>query len=94
MRLARPVTNESGITLFGEGTILDERSIERIKTMGIDYLYIEGPSAPRRSLEEELRGLDDRFSRVSDVPYMTTIKTAVREYITSLYEDECSTDQK
>lgn len=93
MRLARPITNESGITLFGEGTVLDERSIERIKTMGIDYIYIEGVATPGIPLEEELHRLDSRFSKVSNVPYMTTIKTAVREYITSLYEDKRQADQ-
>ncbi|MFN3480805.1 MAG: hypothetical protein ACK415_10515 [Thermodesulfovibrionales bacterium] len=92
-RLARPVTNDSGITLFGEGTILDERSIERIKGLGVDYIYVEGASSPRRPVEEELADLERRFSKVIDVPYMTTIKTAVKEYIFSLYEDERKTDQ-
>lgn len=93
LKLARPITNDSGVTLFGEGVILDERSIERIKTLGVDYIYIEGMISPRRPLEEELEELEKRFRRVIDVPYMTTIKTAVREYILSLYDDECKTDQ-
>lgn len=96
-KLARPIVNDSGITLFGEGTILDERSIERIKSLGIDYVYVEGASSPRRPLEEELVALEKRFSKVADVPYMTTIKTTVKEYISSLYEsvphDERKTDQ-
>lgn len=92
-RLARPVVNDSGITLFGEGTILDEKSIERIKGLGIDYIYVEGASSPRRPIEEEFKELEKRFSKAIDVPYMTTIKTAVKEYISSLYEDERKADQ-
>lgn len=92
-RLARPVMNESGIILFGEGTVLNEKTLERIKALGIDYIYIEGASSPRRPLEEELKELESRFSMVTDIPYMTTIKIAVKEYIASLYEDECKTDK-
>lgn len=92
-RLARPVTNDSGITLFAEGTILDERSIERIKDLRVDYIYVEGASSPRRPVEEELAELEKRFSKVIDIPYMTTIKTAVKEYISSLYENEREADQ-
>ncbi|MFN3395850.1 MAG: hypothetical protein ACK4Z9_03530 [Thermodesulfovibrionales bacterium] len=85
-KLARPIVNDSGITLFGEGTILDERALERIKGLGIDYIYVEGAPSPRRPLEEELTELEKRFSKVIDIPYITTIKTAVKEYISSLYE--------
>ncbi len=97
-KLIRPVTNDSGITLFGEGTILDDRAIERIKALGIDYIYIEGAMPPRRPIEEELEELERRFSKVSNVPYMTTIKTVIKEYIVSLYkdasEDECKPDKE
>lgn len=92
-RLARPVTNDSGITLFGEGFVLDERSIERIMALGIDYIYVEGTPSTRRPLEEELKELEKRFNKVMDVPFMTTIKTAVKEYIISLYEDKRQADQ-
>lgn len=92
LKLARSVVNDSGITLFGEGFVLDERSIERIKALGIDYIYVEGTSSPQKSLEEELKDLERRFSKVIDAPYMTTIKTAVKEHLLSLY-DECKTDQ-
>lgn len=93
MRLARAITNDLGVTLFGEGTVLDERTIERIKTLGIDYIYVEGHSPPRKSIDEEMKELEKRFSKVTNVPYMTTIKTAVKEYISSLY-DEYKADQR
>lgn len=92
-RLAKPVMNDSGITLFGEGTVLDDKSIDRIKALGIDYIYVEGHPLPRRSLEEEMKELERRFSKITNIPYMTTIKTAIKEYIYSLYEDEGKSDQ-
>jgi hypothetical protein len=85
MRLAKSILNEAGMTLFGEGTTLTEPFIGRIRSMDIAFVYVEGSSVPKRPLEEELSLLEARFKKSETEPYMTVIKTSLREYITSLY---------
>lgn len=86
MRLARGITNEGGITLFSEGTILSEPQINRIKDMNIDAIYIEGSSAPAVPIGEEIALLDVRFKRADNDPNMLKLKNMVRQYIQALYE--------
>lgn len=86
MRLAKGITNEGGITLFSEGTILSESQINRIKDMNIDAIYIEGSSAPAVPIGEEIALLDVRFKRAENDPNMLKLKNMVRQYIQALYE--------
>lgn len=86
MRLARGLTNEGGITLFSEGTTLSESQINRIKTMNIGSVYVEGSSAPAVPIEEEAAMLDNRFKRAENDPNMLKLKNMVRQYIQALYE--------
>lgn len=85
MRLAKSIMNEAGMTLFGEGTTLTEPFIGRIRSMDIASVYVEGASVPKKPLQEELSLLDARFRKSEAEPYMTLIKTSLREFITSLY---------
>jgi hypothetical protein len=40
MKLAKPVQNASGMVLLGENTELTAELIDRIKSVGIDSVYI------------------------------------------------------
>jgi len=42
-KLARPIFRENGNVLLGAGVELSERFIDRLRTMGIDMLYIDDP---------------------------------------------------
>lgn len=86
MKLARGLTNEGGITLFSEGTTLSESQINRIKTMNIGAVYVEGSSAPAVPIEEEAAMLDNRFKRAENDPNMLKLKNLVRQYLQALYE--------
>jgi hypothetical protein len=88
MRLVRPITNEAGITLFGEGSVLTDQFIERIRSMHISLIFVEGSSVPRRSMNEELLLLDERFRKTEHEPCMGSLKEIVKEYLRSLYGDE------
>lgn len=86
MKLARGLTNEAGITLFSEGTTLNESQISRIKAMNIDSVYIVGSSTPAVPIEEELALLEARFKKIENNPDMLKLKNTVREYVQTLYE--------
>jgi hypothetical protein len=88
MRLVKPITNESGITLFGEGSVLTDQFIERIRSMHIPFIFVEGYPAPRRPLSEELSLLDGRFRKTEHEPYMGTLKEILKEYLRTLYRDD------
>jgi hypothetical protein len=85
MKLTKPVLNEAGMTLFGEGTILTEKFIRKLQSMDIAVVYVEGASTPERPLEEELSLLNARFRIIEDEPFMSSIKTILKEHIESLY---------
>lgn len=40
-RLAKPIWTENGSILLGNGIELNDRFIERLKGMGVDYVYVE-----------------------------------------------------
>jgi hypothetical protein len=54
--------------------------------MGVDSVYIDGPSRPARPKEELLAALEERFGKTGASPPMALIKKAVREHIEAMYE--------
>ena len=85
MKLAKPVQNASGMVLLGENTELTAELIDRIKSMGIDNVYIQGMSKPTIPIETMLSELDERFKLVEKEPRMDFLKKALKEHIESLY---------
>ena len=86
MRLARAVENASGMILYGEGMKLTIPIIEKLNSLDIDSVYVEGKSEPRLSRERYLGIADIAFSKISNNPLMNEIKKDFTEYINSLYE--------
>lgn len=85
MKLAKPVTNESGMVLLKEGTELTDSLIDKLRNMGVDAVYIKGTSRPALPMEEMLSLLDKRFIRAEGDSNMAIIKKVVREHIEGLY---------
>ena len=86
MKLGRPLMNSSGMVLMAEGTELTESRISKIENMGVDSVFIDGPSKPARPKEDLLDALERRFARTAGNPQMSLIKKAVREHIEAMYE--------
>lgn len=86
MRLSRPLQNSSGMVLMAEGTELTEARISKIENMGVDHVYVDGPSRPVQPKEDLLAALDERFRRVERNPQMAALKKAVRDHIEAIYE--------
>ena len=85
MKLAKPITR-GDMVFLKEGTELTEHMIIKIRNMGIENIYIEGPSQHSIPKEEMLGQLDMRFKKVEGKPYMNMLKKLVREHIEVLYE--------
>ncbi len=84
MKLGKPLLR-GNMVLLGEGTILNETWIARIGDMGIDAIFVEGPSEQPIPKEEAIHRLDARFRNVLSQPYMERIKKTVKEHIEGLY---------
>lgn len=79
MVLARDVFRDGASTGFpvcGKSTVLTEALIDRLKNMEISSVYVTGcplPLVGGRSLEDVLRDLEYRFSKVREDPLMAKL---------------------
>jgi hypothetical protein len=87
MKLAKPITNQSGMVMLGENTELNPFLIEKIKDMGITSVYIYGVAKTLAPKEEVLAQLDERFRSVETQPYMGQLKKALQDHIEGMYEE-------
>ena len=85
MTLAKPILRGSTVFL-GEGMLLSESAIARIRGMEIEHVFVEGQAEQPVSREEALALLDQRFRNSDDNRLMMHIKNIVREHITELYD--------
>ncbi len=85
MKLERPVLNKSGLMMIGAETELTEALIEKIATIGLQVVYVQGASKALEPIEEALAKLDKRFARVETASRMGVIKKLLREHIEGLY---------
>ena len=77
-KLARPVTNASGMVMMQPGAELTAAAIERLSNIGIESIVIvdDSPDASR-SPEEVHRVFEARFARHEDDPWMMDLKAIV-----------------
>ncbi|MBI5556126.1 MAG: hypothetical protein HY885_00650 [Deltaproteobacteria bacterium] len=77
MVLAKDVEMPDGRILCGKGTPLTPAIIDRILKMDISHITVKGQPLSvegGKTLEEELRDIEKRFSRVKHVPPLMYIK--------------------
>lgn len=86
MKLSKPVTNDAGMILLGEGTELTNALIERLENMNVGSVSIEGAAVPQKPLEEMLSELDARFKKTENEPNMGLLKKLLKEHIEGLYK--------
>lgn len=81
MRLTKPVENDAGMVLIGEGTELTEATIRRLDAMNISSVHVDVPTAGEKPKEELLAALEARFSKTGNAPHMQTILKVFRQHI-------------
>ncbi len=77
MVLAKDVETPEGRVLCGKGTVLTQSLIERFLKMDILHIAVEGHPVEmdgEKSLEEELKEVEKRFSRVTNNPPLMYLK--------------------
>lgn len=77
MILAKDVELEGGRILCGKGTSLTASLIDRLLRMDISNITVEGHPVQiegEKSLQEELREMEDRFSKVKGIPPLMYLK--------------------
>ena len=71
MALAKDVMTPEGRVLCGKGTVMTTTLIERFLKMDIMHITVDGHPVNTpgdKSLQEELREIEERFSEVKTVP--------------------------
>ncbi|MBW2057430.1 MAG: hypothetical protein JRH07_01305 [Deltaproteobacteria bacterium] len=79
MKLAKPVVNDSGVTLVREGTVLTQSLIQRLSNLGIRQIIVHGHPLKREGGEDKPlatleRELEERFRPTQSNPLMRQIK--------------------
>jgi len=64
MRLSKPVISDRGVTLLKHGVELNQLYIQKLFTMGIDYLFIDDPMTEDIIIEDPLREETRAFARI------------------------------
>jgi len=93
MTLAKPVVNDNGITLVREGTELTRTLIERLVSLGIQNIIVQGhpletdgeTEKPLSVLEKEM---EDRFRPTQSNPLMQQLKEIFLKELRSWAEKE------
>lgn len=85
MKLAKPVVNKAGMILLGEGTLITGVIIEKLNSMGVNSVYIEGSSKPQKTIEDVMLEIDERFRKTENEPYMYLLKRLLKKHIEGLY---------
>ncbi|MBI5097900.1 MAG: hypothetical protein HZB30_01505 [Nitrospirae bacterium] len=94
MVLAKEVRKEDDDVsppICGKGIALTESLLSRLEKMGIQAVAVEGHPVKMEgdeSLDELLKALDKRFSKVMDDPLMIKLKDIYREHIIQSMEGQ------
>ncbi|MCL5062878.1 MAG: hypothetical protein M0Z70_12220 [Nitrospiraceae bacterium] len=87
MKLSKPVVNEAGMILLGEGTEITDSLIERLQNMNVSSVYVEeGASKPQKSKEDIMAEIDARFKKTENEPHMGMLKKLFKEHVEELYK--------
>lgn len=86
MKLAKPVLNDGGMILLGEGTELTEAHIGRLQKMSsMGNVSVVGDAKPEKTLEQALAALDARFKKTENEPHMGMLKRIFRAHVEESY---------
>jgi hypothetical protein len=76
-KLARPVTNASGMVMMQAGTELTATILDRLVSIGVEFVAVVDDAATRPVRDEVQRVLDERFTGHEQDPWMMELKAIV-----------------
>jgi hypothetical protein len=83
MKLAKPVTNNRGMVLYGGGAVLTKEIIARLSDAGVEQITVEGHPLDTgdggKNLSQHIDDLHFRFRHVQGDPLMSKIKGLLLE---------------
>lgn len=84
MKILKDIVNEAGMVVVPAGRELTDSLINKLLTMNIEFVYVEGKKEmpPKEEVFEEI---EKKFKKVSD-PYTLLIKRALKTHIEELYK--------
>jgi len=92
MVIAHPLETPNGQILCAKGTELTGGLVDRLEKIEITHVFVEGHPVDdgrhRKSLEEELSALEQRFSSVADDKLMGALKMIVQKYLRDKHSRE------
>jgi len=89
MKIYEEVIDANGRVLCGKGIELTEDHIKRFEEFGVNFVTVEGNSVKlpwEKSLEEELKELEERFEGITDKTLLE-IKKLLKEFLEEKYQE-------
>ncbi|HIJ59337.1 MAG TPA: hypothetical protein HPP56_01790 [Nitrospirae bacterium] len=86
MKLLKPVINDSGMVMLGEGTILTDQMINKLNNMNISFVYVEGSQAKTKSKEALINEINERFQKSGTNEQMVLLHKLMIEHIEETYK--------
>ncbi len=83
--LAKPIVNDSGISLIAAGVEVTEALREKLIAMGIAKVSIVGRKVPDIPMDEYIARINVAFEKAEGDPHMAAMKRALLAYIEGLY---------
>lgn len=86
MKLAKAVTRDNGMVVMGPGMELTESHLERLRSMEVDRITVEGNPlegaccGADTSAAKRLERMDHLFRRLGGDPFMTKVRGVLDEY--------------
>lgn len=86
MKLAKPVTKENGMTIMAEGMELTESLIDRLQSMAVDRITVQGHPVDMggagggTKYDERVERLDVLFRRYGKDKWMMRVKERMAQY--------------
>lgn len=89
MKTYEEVIDANGRVLCGKGIELTEDHIKRFEDFGVNFVTVEGNPVKlpwEKSLEEELKELEERFEGITD-KNLLEIKKLLKEFLEEKYQE-------
>lgn len=84
MQLSKAVSNDAGVKLINEGTVVTDKIIQKLVNGNVRYVFVKREADAVR-LEDELSALDARFARTRGKPHMEELRNLLQGHLEELY---------